>query len=38
MRDYKNHKPKTDFAPVIEGICFVGAMLLLAFFYLLLGA
>jgi hypothetical protein len=38
MRDYKNYKPKTDLTPVIEGICFVGAMLLLAFFYLLLVA
>jgi hypothetical protein len=38
MLDYKNHKPKTDLTPVIESICFVGAMLLLAFFYLLIGA
>jgi hypothetical protein len=38
MRDYKNHKPKKDLAPVIEGICFVGSMLLLVFFFLLLGA
>jgi hypothetical protein len=38
MRDYKNYKPKTDLTPVIESICFVGAMLLLAFFYLLLVA
>jgi hypothetical protein len=38
MTDYKNYKPKTDFTPWIEGICFVCAVLLLAFTYLLIGA
>jgi hypothetical protein len=38
MTDYKNYKPKTDLAPWIEGICFVCAVLLLAFTYLLIGA
>ena len=38
MRDYKNHKPKTDWTPWIEGTCFVLAVILLSFFYLLLGA
>ena len=38
MRDYKNHKPKTDWTPWIEGTCFVLAVILLAFFYLLIGA
>jgi hypothetical protein len=38
MIDYKNHKPKTDLTPVIEGICFVGVVLLSIFLYLLLVA
>jgi hypothetical protein len=38
MRDYKNHKPKTDLTPWIEGICFVGVVLLSIFLYLLLVA
>jgi hypothetical protein len=38
MIDYKNHKPKTDWTPVIEGVCFVGSLALLAFLYLLIGA
>lgn len=38
MIDYKNHKPKANLKPVIEGLCFVCAVLLLAFTYLLIGA
>jgi hypothetical protein len=38
MIDYKNHKPKTDWTPVIEGVCFVLSMAMLAFLYLLIGA
>ena len=37
MIDYKNHKPKTDLTPWIEGICFVCSVILLTFFYLLIG-
>jgi hypothetical protein len=38
MTDYKNYKPKTDYTPVIEGVCFVLSMAMLAFLYLLIGA
>jgi hypothetical protein len=38
MIDYKNHKPKTDWTPAIEGVCFVLSMAMLAFLYLLIGA
>ncbi len=38
MIDYKNHKPTANLKPVIEGLCFVCAVLLLAFTYLLIGA
>jgi hypothetical protein len=38
MIDYKNYKPKKDWTPVIEGVCFVGSLALLAFLYLLIGA
>ena len=38
MTDYKNYKPKTDLTPWIEGICFVLAVIMLAFTYLLIGA
>jgi len=38
MTDYKNHKPKFNWLPVIEGTCFVLAVILLAFTYLLIGA
>jgi hypothetical protein len=38
MIDYKNHKPKKDWTPVIEGVCFALSMAMLAFLYLLIGA
>jgi hypothetical protein len=38
MTNYKNYKPKTDLTPWIEGICFVGVVLLSIFLYLLLVA
>jgi hypothetical protein len=36
MTDYKNYKPKTDLTPWIEGICFVGVVLLSILLFLLL--
>ncbi len=38
MTDYKNHKPKTNWTPLIEGVCFALSMAMLAFIYLLIGA
>jgi hypothetical protein len=38
MTDYKNYKPKKDWTPAIEGVCFALSMAMLAFLYLLIGA
>ena len=38
MTDLKNYKPRFNWQPVVEGVCFVLAVIMLAFLYLLIGA
>jgi hypothetical protein len=38
MTDYKNYKPKFNWLPVVEGVCFVLSVIMLAFTYVLLVA